>query len=80
MRKLAKKLARGKVHLPMKKAIRKLVVRRETIRVLDDRHLSRAVGGGDLLAASGGTCPTPLAESGNVYCPAPAIAAISACS
>ena len=61
----------------MKKTIRKLVVRREAIRVLDERHLTRAAGG-DLLSESDGTGRRPLVESGNIYCPAPAIVATMA--
>jgi hypothetical protein len=56
----------------MKKTIRKLLVRRETLRALralDDADLARAAGG-----ESGGTCPAPLFETGNINCPAPVAA------
>ncbi len=56
----------------MRKAIRKLVVRRETVRalhVLDHKDLARAHGG----AVSVEPCAMLQVESGNVYCPAPGI-------
>lgn len=55
----------------MRKTIRKLVVRRETVRalhVLDHKDLARAHGG----AGSVAPCAMQQAESGNVFCPAPA--------
>ena len=51
----------------MRKTIRKLVVGRETIRVLhllDHEDLARAHGG----AGSVAPCAIPQAESGNIYC------------
>jgi predicted secreted protein len=67
----------------MKKTIRKLVVRSETLRtfrVLDNRDLTRAVGGTVVaLRESGINCPAPaFAESGD-NCPARAVAATAAC-
>jgi len=51
----------------MKKTIRKLVVRSETLRalrVLDTRDLTRAVGGSeDLVRESRATCPAPAVAS-----------------
>ena len=55
----------------MRKAIHKLVVRRETVRalhVLDHKDLARAHSG----AGSVESCAMQQAESGNVYCPASA--------
>lgn len=55
----------------MRKTIRKLVVRRETVRalhVLDHKDLAGAHGG----AGSVAPCAIPQVESGNIYCPAPA--------
>jgi len=49
----------------MKKTIRKLVVRSETLRVLDNRDLTRAVGGTEAL----------LRESGEKQCTQPAVIA-----
>jgi hypothetical protein len=57
----------------MKKTIRKLLVRRETLRalgVLNSNDLARAIGG---LAESVENCPAPQRESGK-NCPAPVIA------
>ena len=56
----------------MKKTIRKLVVRSETVRVLrmlDSRDLTRAVGGDDVV----------MRESGKIDCPAQAVVATAAC-
>lgn len=61
----------------MKKTIRKLVLQREiirTLRALDQRELTRAVGG---LFESTDVCPSRLAESGKVDCPA--LVATAAC-
>jgi len=61
----------------MKKTFRKLVLQRETIRalrVLDQRELTRAVGG---LVESTEVCTSGLAESGNADCPA--LVATAAC-
>lgn len=55
----------------MRKTIRKMLVRRETVRllhVLDHKDLARAHGG----AESAAPCAMPEVESGKVYCPAPA--------
>jgi hypothetical protein len=52
----------------MKKATRKLVVRRETVRTLDNIDLMRARGGGDPTNAAG----TDRTDSG-INCPAPAV-------
>lgn len=62
----------------MKKTIRKLVVRSETIRVLEDRCLLHAIGGGALLSESGRTCPIAVNGSG-INCLAPAVVATAAC-
>lgn len=54
----------------MRKTIRKLVVRRETLRalhVLDHKDLARAHGGAD----SAAPCAMEV-ESGKIFCPAPA--------
>jgi hypothetical protein len=66
----------------MRKPIRKLIVRSETIRALralDHGDLARAVGG-DIESAR--NCPAPavvgLYESGKVNCPAPAVVAMPA--
>jgi hypothetical protein len=59
---------RGKVDLPMKKTIRKLVVRSETLRALDNGNLTRAVGGSVV----------PLRESGDKQC-AQAVVITAAC-
>lgn len=51
--------------------IRKLEVRRETVwslHVLDDKDLARA----HVSAESTAPCAVQQAESGNIYCPAPA--------
>jgi hypothetical protein len=50
----------------MKKVIRRLVVRRETLRALralDNRELGRAVG------AESNACPDRLFETDNINCP-----------
>lgn len=55
----------------MRKTIRKLVVRRETVRalhVLGLKELARAHGG----AESDAPCAMPQVESGKIFCPAPA--------
>jgi len=55
----------------MRKTIRKLVIRRETIRALHllyHKDLARAHGG----AGSVAPCAIPQAESGNIYCTTPA--------
>lgn len=55
----------------MRKTVRKLVVRRETVRalhVLDYKDLARAPGG----AESAAPCAMPEVESGKIFCPAPA--------
>lgn len=56
----------------MKKTTRKLVIRSETLRalrVLDNKDLTRAVGGS----------AAPLRESGDLHCPALAVVTMAAC-
>ena len=52
----------------MKKTIRKLVIRRETLRALDSKDLTHAVGGTDALQ-----------RETRATCPAPAVVASVAC-
>lgn len=67
----------------MKKTIRKLVLRSETIRALralDHRDLARAVGGTVVaLRESGINCPAPAVVESGGTCPARAVAATAAC-
>lgn len=58
----------------MKKTPRKLVLRSETFRTLNNTDLSRAVGGFDSGAVQ---CPV-AADSGAFQCPAPAVGAATA--
>jgi hypothetical protein len=60
----------------MRKTIRKLVVRHETIRalhLLDHEDLARAHGG----AGSVAPCAIPQAESGNIYCARAAVPTVA---
>jgi hypothetical protein len=63
----------------MKKVTIKLVVRRETLRVLASVELAHAVGG-DARETGAATCPAPaVVDSGAATCPAPAVVATAAC-
>ena len=53
----------------MKKSLRKLVLRGETIRALAGADLARVAGGADAATLS---CPL-VADSGRVQCPAQAV-------
>lgn len=50
----------------MKKPPRKVALRKETLRVLANMELARAIGGGDSDAVK-------LADTGDKQCPAPAV-------
>jgi bacteriocin-like protein len=49
----------------MKKALRKLVLRKETLRAISDKQLAHVIGGQD-------TDGAVVAQSGAKQCPAPA--------
>jgi len=62
----------------MKKGIIKLVVRRETLRVLASVELAHVVGG-DARETGAATCPAPaVIDLGAQQCPAPAVVATAA--
>jgi hypothetical protein len=64
----------------MKKPIRKLIVRSETIRALralDHENLARAAGGGGVESAR--NCPVESGVESARNCPAPAVVATVAC-
>lgn len=55
----------------MKKTIRKLLIRRETLRVLDRRDLTQAVGGSDApLRETGRACTDSAVVGSENICPA----------